>query len=122
MGLFRRERRPTVPLLARPWQTLGVDYRPTIRGESHVQPELRALLLRSPRWTATLLREPDNRFDPNAVSVWIDGQRVAYLARQEAAEIAARLDDLTRRGWVVAFTVTLCGGDYERPSIGVFAD
>jgi hypothetical protein len=123
MGLFTRTRRPVMSrMLARPWHTLGVTYLPTIRGESHYQPELRALRRKGARWTARLVREPDNQFDANAVSVWVGEERVAYLARQEAAELASRLDDLARRGWAIEFPVTLVGGDTNRPSIGVFAD
>jgi hypothetical protein len=122
MGLFSRTRKAVEPTTVVPWETLGVTYRPTIRGESHYQPELRGLLGRSENWTAFMRREPDNQFDANAVSIWIDGQRVAYLARQEAAELVRRLDGLALEGCVVAIEVTLCGGDQDRPSIGVFAD
>lgn len=120
MGLFTsRKPRSTV---FQPWTSLGLDFRPTIRGESHYQPELRALRRRSNSWTASLLREPGNKFDKNAVSVWIDGQRVAYLAKQEAEELRVRLDALTRENCVIAFPVTLYGGDKDRKHIGVFAD
>ena len=122
MGLFSHTRKAAVARTEVPWEILGVNYRPTIRGESHYQPELRGLLRRSENWTALLRREPDNKFDANAVSIWIDGQRVAYLARQEAAELARRLDELALKGCAVAIEITLCGGDQDRPSIGVFAD
>jgi hypothetical protein len=122
MGLFSRTRKVVEPTTVVPWERLGVSYRPTIRGESHYQPELRGLLRQSEYWTALMRREPDNQFDANAVSIWIDGQRVAHLARQEAAELAGRLDELARLGCVVAIEVTLYGGDQDRPSIGVFAD
>jgi hypothetical protein len=122
MGLFTRTRQAKAPTSTVPWEALGVAYQPTIRGESHYQPELRALLQRSQRWTACLQREPNNKFDRNAVSVWIDGQRVAYLARQEAAELASRLDALARDSSLVVFAVTLYGGYPDKPCIGVFAD
>ncbi len=121
MGLFGRTRNVPESTTAVPWAALGVSYRPTIRGESHYQPELRALLRRSERWTAQLKREPNNRFDANAVSIWIDGHRVGYLARQDAAELAPALDALWQDGGLVAIEVTLHGGDQDRPSIGVFA-
>jgi hypothetical protein len=122
VGLITRTRKPVAPRSSVPWEALGAGYRPTIRGESHYQPELRALRRRSDRWIATLLREPENRFDCNAVSVWIDGRRVAYLAKQEAAELCTRLDRYARDTVSVVFPVTLYGGDTSRPSIGVFAD
>jgi HIRAN domain len=38
---------------------------------------------------AKLIREPDNRFDPNAVFVTIDGMKVGYLSREHAVTMAA---------------------------------
>ena len=39
-----------------------------------------------------LVREPTNKFDPNAVAVWINGQHVGYLAKDVNQPIAARID------------------------------
>ena len=89
MGLFSRTRKaPPPPTTVVPWESLGVTFRPTLRGESHYQPELRAMLRLSQSWTALLLRQPDNKFDTNAVAVHIEGQCVAHLAKPEAAELA----------------------------------
>jgi hypothetical protein len=41
---------------------------------------------------AILVREPDNAHDPNAVMVWIDGEHVGYLRKEDAAVIAHRID------------------------------
>ena len=39
-----------------------------------------------------LVREPTNRFDPNAIGVWLDEGQVGYLNRDDAAELAGHLD------------------------------
>ena len=43
---------------------------------------------------AFLVREPGNRFDANAVQVWIDGKHVGYLPKAQNAAIAEYLDRL----------------------------
>jgi hypothetical protein len=59
-------------------------------GESHYQDALwRAVGRRSTdrvrkEIQAVLVAETDNPYDANAISVWIDGQRVGYLAREDA--------------------------------------
>lgn len=40
----------------------------------------------------TLVREPENPFDPNAVAVHISGVKVGHLARADAALIASVMD------------------------------
>lgn len=42
--------------------------------------------------TATLEREPDNRFDPNAVKVIVGGRHLGYLPALVAEQLAPRLD------------------------------
>lgn len=32
----------------------------------------------------SLQREPKNKFDPNAISVWLNGLKVGYLSREDA--------------------------------------
>lgn len=47
----------------------------------------------SPGTPVTLLREPNNRHDSNAVKVLVDGFRdIGYIPREEACEVAALLD------------------------------
>ena len=120
MGWFSRRQPPSASFTTVSWDTLDLGYRATIRGESHYQPQLRALQRRSREWTAVLVREPGNRYDPNAVAVHIDGQCIGHLAREDAAELAPRLDALLRGRVLVTFDALLCGGDRERPNIGVF--
>jgi hypothetical protein len=39
-----------------------------------------------------LVREPDNRHDPDAVALFVDGQRIGYIPRQANTALARRLD------------------------------
>lgn len=72
-------------------------------GESNYQDALVAICGKHTRngydgeHQATLVLEPSNAYDPNAVMVMIDGRRVGYLAREQAKRVggymrAARLD------------------------------
>src|SRR4051795_9987068 len=121
MGLLSRLRpAPAVPLQAVPLSAVHLEYRLTIRGESHYLPQLFALKRRAGQWPARLVREPQNRYDANAVAVQIDGQTVGHVAIEQAEQLAPQLDALARRGWVVEFLADLVGGDDARRSIGVF--
>ena len=39
-----------------------------------------------------LRREPDNKFDPNAVQVWARAAHVGYIKGSQAAEVAQNMD------------------------------
>lgn len=39
-----------------------------------------------------LIREPDNRYDRNAVAVWCNGKKIGHLSRELAADIAPLMD------------------------------
>lgn len=53
-------------------------------------------------------REPDNKFDANAVMVLADGKQIGYLGREYAAIIAPMMDDCEE------FTATVKGiGEYK---------
>ena len=41
---------------------------------------------------ATLVREPSNPFDPNAIAVWIDGKHVGYIPKKQNVTLAAFID------------------------------
>ena len=41
-----------------------------------------------PGTPVVLVREPDNKFDPNAVMVWINGKHVGYIPSKDAAALA----------------------------------
>lgn len=40
-----------------------------------------------------LVREPDNKFDPNAVQVWARGRHVGYIPKNQNAVLAKFIDD-----------------------------
>ena len=40
-----------------------------------------------------LRREPDNRFDPNAIQIWCEYHFIGYVAKHEAAVIAPDMDE-----------------------------
>ena len=39
----------------------------------------------------TVEREPDNKFDPYALKIQFDGEKVGYVARNQAAVLVKRL-------------------------------
>jgi hypothetical protein len=43
-----------------------------------------------------LLREPDNKFDPNAVQVWARGVHIGYLKASQNKPVANWMDALRR--------------------------
>jgi hypothetical protein len=98
-------------------------------GESHRQAALKALSgdrrLRGEyvAFTAALVPEPQNAYDPNAIAVYISGgTRVGYLSREDAEEyreVAKRLTALKAVGLCQA---KLIGGTPDKPSIGVVLD
>lgn len=88
-------------------------------GEGQVNPDgtKRQAILRhcQPGQAVTLLREPDNQYDRNAVQAMIDGGAVGYLARVDAAAIAPELDQ--GRSYS-ACVHELTGGMPDYPSFG----
>lgn len=91
MGLFSRKARGQTPALLEGRHELCAV------GESHCQDAL--LAIAGPKTSeavclngiATLRCDPTNPYDANAVGVYIDDRRVAYLPREAAAVIAPRL-------------------------------
>lgn len=41
---------------------------------------------------AVLVREPTNRFDPNAIQVWVGGKFVGYIPKKQNAVLAQFID------------------------------
>ena len=64
-----------------------------------------------------LKREPDNRFDRNAVAVQRQsGRPIGYLSRELALELAPRFD---RYGLPVVAVITLLTGSYPRRGVSI---
>jgi hypothetical protein len=63
------------------------------------------------------LREPGNRYDHNAFRAEIDGQRVGYLRRHLAAQLAPAFDSARVRSFAVCGVIR--GGSLRAPNLGV---
>lgn len=95
-----------------------------VAGESHYQEALRAIDADARVRHATeavLVREPENPHDPNAVMVQIDGRKVGYLPRAEAAAYGPMLQALAERGRSAAAEAVVAGrNDAGTSNLGVF--
>ena len=88
-------------------------------GESQYQPALREVARRTRVCEATLVAEPDNPFDANAVAVKIEGEVVGYVPRSHARRYQRRLLLLPEP---MRCPAKLIGGTRDKPSIGVLLD
>jgi hypothetical protein len=97
-------------------------------GVSHYQPALTSITGRPAgeevrfETRATLVPEPDNPHDPNAVAVHIGGQLVGYLARDEAPRWKEIVDTLAAHDHLAACEVMIAGRgpDSGTSNLGVF--
>lgn len=95
-------------------------------GESHYQDSLWAIVggdtgarVRHDV-SAILVAETDNRFDENAVSVWVMGHKVGYLSRADATRLRPGLSALEQRHRKsIALTGTIVGGGRNDGRIGM---
>jgi HIRAN domain len=100
----------------------GVRAPYAVRGESSHQDALTYLRRHATsggRLPALLVREPDSRDDENAVAVMVYGHTVGYLSRDDAADLADRLDELADLGQFLACPAELVNGTGDRPDTGV---
>jgi hypothetical protein len=88
-------------------------------GESQYQPALRRVAQSGRICWATLVPEPDNPFDGNAVCVKVQGETVAYLSRTDARRYQRRLLQLSAPMQVPA---KLIGGTADKPTFGILVD
>ena len=102
-----------IPLFPEGWGPLSAV------GESQYQPALRRAAKSGRVCWATLVAEPENPFDGNAVAVQIQGEIVAYLSRTDAKRYQSRIRALTEPLRVPA---KLIGGTRGKPSFGVLVD
>lgn len=89
-------------------------------GESHYASAIRALFGNDFKpdgseilTTAVLTPEPTNRYDRNAVGVWIGSSQVGYLPREEAVRYAAVLGQLASQGWSPQVSARVWGADWD---------
>jgi hypothetical protein len=62
-------------------------------------------------FTATLIREPKNEHDPNAIAVWIDDQQIGHVNREDAAALAPLIDRIEAAGRQATCTCHVWGHD-----------
>lgn len=74
-------------------------------------------------FTAAIVPEPKNSFDPNAVAVYVKGGgMVGYLSREDAVEYKPVTEALIAAKAVGLCRARLIGGTAGKPSIGVMLD
>lgn len=104
------------------------EYEIHIVGESHYQKHLKLVLKTYGRGEADpliafIVTEPKNPYDKNACAVYIAGDKVGHLSREDAAEYVRQM----RRNKMPAETrfqvaARLIGGEKGKPNIGVMLD
>lgn len=96
-----------------------------VAGESHHQPALRSIAgeARPGGWLvpceATLVREPENPYDSDAIAVLIEGHKVGHIAADACGELADSLDELGPRAAMAGVPALVRGGWPTRPHLGV---
>ena len=88
-------------------------------GESQYQEALKRIARNGRLCWATLIPEPDNPFDVNAVVVQIGTETVGYLARPDARRYQRRL---ATRAEPLQVPAKLLGGTRDKPFLGVLLD
>ena len=90
-----------------------------IVGESHYQDALFRISRSGTTCEATLVPEPANPFDPNAVAVYIEGMVVGYIPRSHARKYHRRLATLPKP---LRCPAKVIGGTPDKPHFGVLLD
>lgn len=113
MGLFGSRKEPTASL-PQVWPSA-----PNLRlsgldsvGESHHTKAILDVLGEFPVFhgVAVLIPEPENSFDPNAIAVYVNAQRVGYLSRQSASSSRKSVIAAISRHGHAAVEVMILGG------------
>ena len=126
-GLFKKKKPPTESTVALSLVELCADGFCAVVGESYYQDALRATRPGCtigpdgrPAFTAALLPEPDNPYDPNAIAVYSPKGKVGHLSRDHALDYRELFAEVTLRGYDGgACPACLVGGEPEKPSFGV---
>ena len=66
-----------------------------------------------------LVAEPENPYDRNAVSVWLNGEKVGYLGRDDAAQLQPGVIRLHKEHGPVALRCKVIGGGLRQDGIGM---
>ena len=93
-----------------------------VKGESHYVDQIQQVVrLHGREIVAILVPEPDNQYDPNAVSVWISGLKVGHLSSDDAAKYQRSIARLMEEeGNPIAVAGQIFGGEPGKPSFGVW--
>ena len=70
----------------------------------------------------TLVREPTNKYDPNAVMVWADGIHIGYIPKTQNKPLAALIDSKGRRWTASAEVLALDGTGLESATVYLALD
>jgi hypothetical protein len=96
-----------------------------LAGTSHHQDVLRTIAGESLRrrehvaFTALIVPEPENEYDPNAIAVAAEGHGlVGYFGRRDAVRYRAMAEELLRRDAIGVCEAFLTGGWDDQASIG----
>lgn len=115
MGWFNKPKDVNTSLIVTPIWGLGWQNAEVV-GESHYGKELRGLMPREFDENGQeviaevlLCREPDNRFDRNAIAVRATTGTVGYIPKEDAARYAPVLDALAANGRVAQTTARVWG-------------
>ncbi|RSM37915.1 hypothetical protein DMB66_59290 [Actinoplanes sp. ATCC 53533] len=101
------------------WGQRGYPHADVV-GESHYTRAIRQLLGRDFKTdgteiitTVSLMVDPSNKHDRNAVGVWAGGNLVGYLPREEAARYAPVLSQLKSQGWSPQVAARVWGAEWD---------
>ena len=107
----------------------GVGFEMGIVGESYYGLEIKRIagdrLKRGEEvvFTASLVRDPENQYDANAVAVIGSfGKKIGHLSRDYAIEYQALLQRLEAQGLTATCSAKMFGGTERKPSVGVWLD
>jgi hypothetical protein len=92
----------------------------SIVGEASYQGRLRNIATVDRSFTALLLPEPTNAYDPNAIRVVAEGgDTVGYFTKEDAVHYAPAFELLTQHGHIGACHAQLIGGTRDKRRFGV---
>ena len=120
MAFFRRSRpeaRPSPSRLAHGSVQLPSGKERRVAGLSFHTDNLRKITRSAPNqssgWkvSATLVREPENPHDPNAIGIWVDGMKIGHVNRPDAVTLAPLIDNLESAGCRATCDCKIYGGD-----------
>lgn len=107
----------------------GVDFEMAIVGESYYGLEIKRIagdrLAKGEEvvFQVTIVREPNNEHDPNAIAVIGSfGKKIGYFSRDYAREYQSLLQRLEAQGMTAVCSAKMFGGKGQKKNIGVWLD